>query len=574
MKIQITPKLQLNSKQQQTPNEETTVKPAFKGGLDTFLNYLQTNQGVGATFTDAAFMCTPRTLVDFSRGPEAGVETMRREFSSNFNDAALGAYGLGAAFLLSQGFNKKYDVKADKMRIGSERLDEFGKIRYINGDISGKENIGNLNSYLNEVFAKTKFYNPAKNEWINLGEVKNEVITKITEELHAPTPEKKGLAKEQFKTNKNVVISLIAKDTGAEGSVKIGSSESSLADYVDDLLRATKSFMSEKVSPLFGTEKITDVKALEDAISKNKFLKELKGLKLGTAGLGILTCCIVGASVQPINMYLTQKKTGTTGFVGGGKKDNSSGFWALKLGVAAAAGFAMMRTIGPSAKKIISEIQFKGVWPTIPQFKFVYGVTILSRLLSARNKNELRESSIKDSLGFANWLILGSFVSKLSAIGFEKLINSDKFKFLKLGKDSVVDNVLVKYNQADNIYEKGLFKGKHKPKWLGGSVVSREEVLYQAFRKAGLSTTKTLENNKVIAKSFKEMLTEASKLPGVRKKLGLLALTQIAGYAWSGLALGIAVPKLNIAITKTAENKRKSAQKQAIQEQAVEKQAA
>lgn len=567
MKIQITPKLQLNSRQQQTPTEETSAKPNFKGGLDIFLNYLQTNQGVGATFTDAAFMCTPRTLVDFSRGPAAGVETMRREFSSNFNDAALGAYGLGAAILLSQGFNKKYDVRADKMRISSERLDEFGKIRYSNGDISSKEHIENLTSYLEETFGKTKFYNPAKNEWVSLGESKNDVITTIKEGLHAPTPDKKGLAKEQFKINKNVVVSLIAKDTGAEGSVKIGNSETSLADYVDDLLRATKSFMSEKVSPLFGTEKLTDAKAIEEAISKNKFLKELKGLKLGTAGLGIATCCLVGASVQPINMYLTQKKTGTTGFVGGGKKDNSAGFWALKLGVAGAAGFAMMKTIGPCMKKIISEIQFKGVWPTIPQFKFVYAVTILSRLLSSRNKNELRESSIKDSLGFANWLILGSFVSKLSAIGFENLLNSGKSKLFSFGKDSIVDNVLVKYNKADNT-----INGKHKPKWLAGNLVSREEVLYQAFKNAGLSTTKTLENNKIVAKSFKEMLNEASKLPGVRKKLGLLALTQIAGYAWTGLALGIAVPKLNIAITKAVEGKKKV--QQANQEQKIEKEAA
>ena len=54
------------------------------------------------------------------------------------------------------------------------------------------------------------------------------------------------------------------------------------------------------------------------------------------------------------------------------------------------------------------------------QFKFIYGMTIMSRIFAARDKNETRESVIKDTLGFANWLILGGFVSKLAAKAFDK----------------------------------------------------------------------------------------------------------------------------------------------------------
>lgn len=541
MKIQNTPNLQLNNKNQKS--NQVQAQPTFKGLVDVFFNYLQTNQGVGATFVDAAFMCTPRTIVDFSRGPAAGVETARREFSSNINDALLGAYGLVAAWAISQGFNRKYDVKADKIRVSKDRLDTLSEILYKNGTLNKPEN---LDKYLDEALNSTKGLNPATNEWVGIDEVKNDVITKIKEELLAPALNNKNDAKLRYNNNKDHIKSLLARATGAEGDFKIGESKSSsVSDYVDDLLKVTKAFMSEKVAKFFGTEVITDPKAIEEAIKENKFLKEFKNLKLSTAGLGIAACAVVGASVQPINMYLTKKKTGTTGFVGGGDQDKSTKFKVIKAAVASAAAYVMFRTIG-EFKKIPTEIQFKGIWPTIPQFKFVYAITIISRLLSARNKNELRESSIKDSLGFANWLILGGFASKLTAMGLEKVV---KFK-----KGSMVDNNFLKYNAKDNKFEKGLFNGKHRPKWLGGSVVSREEVLYQAFKKAGLST---IDESTKLAKPFKQLLNEAADIPGVKKKIALLALVQIAGYTWSALALGVGIPKLNIAITRAAENKKK-----------------
>lgn len=550
MKLQQTPQqnpnLTLNKMQN---NKKSQVSFAGVDALAMALNYLQTNQGVGATFVDAACMCTPRTLVDFSRSPEAGIETARREFSSNINDAALGAYGLGAALLLSQGFNKKYDVEAHKMPVDKDRIDILSEIRYKSGDINNPKN---LEAYLDEALSRTKGFNPATNTWVGVDEVKNDVKTKLTEELQAPKLANKKEAKIRFNNTKDCVKSLLARSTGAEGDFKIGESSSSLGDFVDDFLKVTKAFMSEKVTPLFTAEKLTNSDAIKKAIKENKFINEFKALKLGTATLGIATCAILGAAVQPINMYLTQKKTGTTGFVGGGKKDDSKGFKILKTAVATVAALAMFRTIGPF-KSIPSRIQFKGIWPTIPQFKLVYAITIISRLLSARNQNELRESSIKDSLGFANWLILGSFVSKLTAMGLEKAVKSKE--------GSKVDNKFIRYNAEDNVFTSGLFKGKHRPKWLAGSVVSREEVLYQGFKNAGIATVK--ENG--IAKSFKELLKEAEKIPGVKRKIGFLALAQIAGYAWSALALGVAVPKLNIAITNAVEKKNKNVEVKAQQ---------
>ena len=51
----------------------------------------------------------------------------------------------------------------------------------------------------------------------------------------------------------------------------------------------------------------------------------------------------------------------------------------------------------------------------------------MSRFMAARNENELKESAIKDVLGFTNWLLLGNFVQKIVAQSFDKsLVKQEK----------------------------------------------------------------------------------------------------------------------------------------------------
>lgn len=542
MKIQNTPILQLNNKTQNS-QKESNSHPAFKGGevFTQALNFFQTNQAFGATFVDAAFMCIPRTVIDFRRPLEpdkdykdknfkknlnipAGTETAIREFSSNINDAALGAYGVGAALILAQGLNKKYGVAANKMFVDNDTLDLLAGIRNKSGDIKQPEN---LNKYLEETFDNASGFNPHVKEsntkgWVKIDpKTKTSVINKLKEILSDSSK-----TKEQIKEAEAHVKALLVRSTGAETEFKLGKSVSSVDEFIDNLYKVSKAFMNDKVAETFKSGNV----------SNNTFIKGLKKLNLGTAILGITACSLVGASTQPINMYLTKKRTGKSGFVGGGEVNNSTEFKILKFGVATVAALAVLATISTSPSKILSKIQFKGFVPKIDQFKFVYGITLVSRLLSARNENELRESSIKDSLGFANWLILGGFASKLVAAGFEKM---SKFK-----ENGVK---FIKYNADEN--GKGWFN------WLTkSSIVTREEVLHEALKNKGL---KIIKNGKAL--TFKEMLEAATKhAPEARTKIKYLGLIQIAGYLWSGLALGICIPKLNIAITSSIEKKKKA----------------
>ena len=49
-------------------------------------------------------------------------------------------------------------------------------------------------------------------------------------------------------------------------------------------------------------------------------------------------------------------------------------------------------------------------------------------------------------------------------------------------------------------------------------------------------------------------------------KLWVLTAAQVAGYAFTGLALGVGIPKLNIAMTRRAEAKRREKRMQMEQQ--------
>ena len=145
----------------------------------------------------------------------------------------------------------------------------------------------------------------------------------------------------------------------------------------------------------------------------------------------------------------------------------------------------------------------------------------MSRFLSSRNDNELRESTIKDTLGFASWLILGNFVQKLVAQGL------DKSKSL-IKKD-----------------------GEGTMNWIKNSVLkSRDEVLHAALG------DKVFKNGKPL--SYKEMVKALPANSPALKQLKILNIAQLAGYAYSALALGFGIPRLNIFITNKLEANKKA----------------
>lgn len=513
---------QYKQQNQNQNNENVKFTGAFDAAATMTLRFLDTNQAWGANAVDLGSMVIPRTTVDMvNRGPAAGMETGRREASGTINHSLVGVYGTAAGLILAMTLNHKYGIKAHKIFVDDETLNVLGKAwdkQVKNGNKTP------LKDYLTDVFsgAETR----VGDDWIAIPKEKvANIVDKFSNVLS-----KKDAPNTISKDLKEYSKSVIMHATGSENSFRLGKNQktNSISNILDSVYNISRTFVNDKVGNAFKEAK--DIKT-------NAFLNSLKRMNLRRSLLGIGIASAVGMSIQPLNIYLTKKKTGSDGFVGveGREKDNSKGFKALKLASAALFGGGILATIGTEGglKGILKKIQFKGLVPTLDQFKFIYGVTIMSRFAVARDKDELRESIVKDTLGFFNWLILGNFVAKMTA--------------------NTMDQSLLNYSEKE--HGKGFFN-----KLIKSPMVTRDEVLHRALKAAGIDSIKDGK-----ALKFKEML-KALDSPQVAEsirrsakgKLRALSIAQVAGYLYSGLVLGVGIPKLNIYMTNKSEAKRKA----------------
>ena len=535
-------------------NQITKQQTNFKGAVDTTFRYLATNQAVGANLVDFSFMVAPRTINDgVKRGPAAGMETGRREIMGTVNDSCVGLFGAAAGALIAGSLSKKYNTKVNKMFTAPDTLHILAE----NKSNQIKNNKSQL-EYIKETLRSAKGYNPTaanadKDGFVKLSDKTIEKVAKYYDELLNNKADFNKWTSSKSDKSRTVLMNEIIADTGAgsdfilESADKKIVSKTNLKSLLNDIFIVSESFNGEKVKNAFEEQIKLGKKSTENA-----FIKALDKFMKNRAAMGFAASCAIGLSVQPINMYLTKLKTGQDGFVGveGRSKDNSAGFFGLKA-LSSVGFFSMilstlnMNPLKFTPKKFMDKMSFSGKMPTINQLKGIYGITIISRIFSARDKDELREVLTKDTLGYLSWLVLGDFVNRLTASAFD----SDKCKVLNI--------------------KKGTEKAGYLKKMFFANLKTRDEILVQTLAENGIKTTKE-ENGKVISKSFKEMLKDLNGIKdeaikkATKKRLRALNVAQIAGYAFSGLVLGLGIPNLNIYITNKLDAKRKAeaAQKQ------------
>lgn len=532
----------------QFSNPQTTnQQPQFKGAIDSGLRYLATNQAIGANGVDFCFMVTPRTASDtIKRGPAAGLETFRREIMGTVNDSCIGLFGAASGAMIAYGLNKKYGLNVNKLFTAPETLNILAE----NKSEQIKNNKTQVD-YIKKTLSDVKAYNPTSARADSEGFVKlsektiDEAAEFFDKALNNKELDFHNWTKEKTAGSRSVIINKITEDTGAqsryilESTDKAIKSETNLKSLLNDIYIVSDSFNHDKVKDAFKKQ----IEAGE-AVKNNTFVKGVQKFMKSRAGAGFAIASAVGLSVQPINMYLTKLKTGTDGFVGveGRSKDNSNGFKGLKV-LSSAAFFSMILAtlnMSPlkfltSPSKFMDKMSFTGKMPTINQLKGVYGVTIISRIFSARDKDELREVLTKDTLGYLSWLVLGDIVNKLVADGLDKTVMN---------------------------YKRGFENANPFKRTFNASLKTRDEILIETLAQNGKETTKQVDG-KTVAKSFKEMLKDVDTLnPQIKKltKKRMFALNsaQIAGYLFSGLVLGLGIPNLNIYITNTLDKKRKA----------------
>ena len=500
------PKILITDKKNNSPKSFKGAETAILSGLRTLNN----SQAIGASAVDLCSMVIPRTAVEMkNRGFQSGVETAIREGSSWLLFALVGVIGMGASILTSGKINKDFGIKAQKIFASGDTLNNMSSVW-------NKAN-GNVQQYFDGFLSSIKGLNGT--EWKTVSaEAKPAVIENLvkladkSKELASGKSASPALRKE-VKNLKELVVSQIIKDTGASASYKLKAEgakkvvSTDIGELVDNAVVLSNSFKERTKETL------------------PKFIKALSQNKLASTVLGLGVCAALCMAVQPMNRYLTKKRTGEDGFVGvkGRKADNSKEFKALKTGLGVGFTAMAVKTIGKLGD-LAQNVQFNGKFASINQFKLLYGLTISSRFMAARDKDELREMVIKDTLGFTNWLIFGGMVSKLIArgIGGKELINNP-------------------------VAQEGGKKGiKYAAKWLAkASVKSYDEVLLPKMKDIA-------KDGKVL--KFTEMFKSADG--ATKTKLMKIAGSQVAGYLYSGLVLGVGIAKLNIFITKKLNEKR------------------
>lgn len=523
------------------PNQYQNKNINFRNAVDTSLRFFATNQALGANAIDIASMVAPRTTSDMiKRGPTAGMETLRREIMGTVNDTLIGSYGILAGSLIAYAMNKKYEVNINKIFTAPETLNILAdnKARQLKDKKTQTE-------YLKETLSNIKAFNPTsknadKEGFVRLSNDTIEEAAKYFDEaLKNESLHFKEWTKDKTVNARNVIMNKITENTGAQSEYILESvdkkitSKSSLKTLLDDIYLVSHSFNKEKVTRAF-EEQIKSGKGIKE----NSFVKGLQKFMKTRAGIGFLMGAAVGMATQPINMYLSKLKTGSDGFVGveGRSKDNSNQFKVIKA--ASSVGFFSMilATLKAGPLQFMDKMAFKGVWPTVEQLKGIYGVTIISRIFSARDKDELREVLTKDTLGYLSWLVLGDIVNKLTA--------------------DMLDKSVINYNNKTK--DKNIFK-----RTFNAQLKTRDEILIETLAKNGISTTKE-NNGKLVAKTFKEMLKDLDKINDsnvkklTKKRLGTLNKAQLTGYIFSGLVLGLGIPNLNIYVTNMLDKKRKA----------------
>lgn len=420
-------------------------QPQFKGALEMATSAIQmceSNPMLNVAVLDLATAIIPRTVVESETNPYAGFEAFRRESSGLIINCMIP--GLIVA----------------------------GIAKGIGGSVMGGKT-GMANCWANEdtINLVTKYWNDA-----------NKVKGATDEEKVATTirnilKETKGVDGEKLVDFKDFdfekSVKTITKSVFAEVSKKDMSQ--ALTDIVDKTHVAENIKIAGHIDPKTG--KVIDeyfTQSLGDVLGNApKILKELIGGKInGEAAvktfadkakhlvtskslLGLGVIIPLALSAQPINRWITEKTSGKKGapiykdFTQSQDKKLSkkeqAGLASQKvISVASMIGVALL-SIGkkPDAKMFKNIAQFKGIFPSMDQARIISTATFASRMAASEDKNDLREATVRDIATFSAFYFLGDYVAKGIATGIQKATGIELINVKAKLKDGA--NILEKF---------------------------------------------------------------------------------------------------------------------------------
>ena len=492
-----------------------TSQPSFSNGgailaaLARPLQSFDTNPIAGVIFLDITSAIAPNTAIDtVKRNPDQGFETFRRESSGLIVNCLLpGFFVPGVAYLAKKGFlgSAFSNIAAHKIWANKDNIDEttanWKKVSHIEDE---RKRV--------EAFLQEGFKNLQSNEQSKL--------------LLDTTDASQKQRDAALKNLANAILDSKEKNTGISGktldaihydlATVYGQSKSitikgnttyttSLKNYIRDNFSMSRAFMDKSINH-----------SNIDDFSKN--LKKLLVFKSVATMVGVGALAL---SMQAINRAITEKMTGRKGY--SGYKDLSieaqpteEEKQKLRRGkFLSAAWFTGLAFV--SMGKLNAGIwNFAAPTTTMDQARTLSLLTDFGRVSAADEKNELKDTTLRDTVIFMNLYVLGDYIQK----GVVEI--AQKMHKKKHG----LDLNLMNEAEKPDVNASMLKKIGH---WVKGkSVKSFEEI-------EGTATN----------------LLKDAKTTQLRKNI--VTAANLTGIGYSLIALGIVIP---ILIAKMTNNNR------------------
>lgn len=391
--------------------------PAFTGAIDgavSVLKVLNEQPMLSVAVTDTVATNIPRTVVDYkATGPAGGFETLRREFSGLAVNCLMPSFFvLGAAKLINGLFMKDFKgIDMSSSWANSETIDVLKGIFQNTIKENHPDAAKEAKSFVRQTLESLEGLKGR--EWISYseklagteGEKAVEIIAKAIS-----NPKNKKDTNNALKE----AIGLISGQTGAVETIRFKDAGKNFGSNLADLLR-DQIDLGRKFS--------------KDAVRNNLdgFASAAKKMVNTKSIMGLAVVLPLAMSMQYINRALTRhkyKKAGAPIYKDFEKEqrvltpEEEKRLQRNKpICVAMMAGLALLSMM---KKPSMEMFQFKGIFPTVDQCRWIATATFASRMISSEDPNELRESTVRDLASFSGLYFLGDYASKAAATFFEK----------------------------------------------------------------------------------------------------------------------------------------------------------
>ena len=476
---------------------------------------------IGVALTDSVATDVPRTIFDLVKtGVPAAMETARREFSGLFVNCLMPSFiVLGAAKFLNKGtMGKEFsDINLSNSWANGESINKFVETFKNSMDVTSKTTTqSEIKTFFNNIF--TGLNGRDGDKWVEfssaLGKDKLEEVSELlTKAVFDNSGDKKAL-----KNTLAQVSSLITDTTHAGEILTYDINAKGFGSNLSELLRDSVDI----------AQKFT-----QESVRNNLDLFGKKATKLVNAKsiLGLAIIVPIAMSVQSINRAITRHKYKQKGapiykdFEKGNthKEMNAkekANFFSQKI--ACAASMVSIALLSMMKKPSMQMFQFKGMFPTVDQCRWIATSTFVSRMFASEDPNELRESTVRDIASFSGLYFLGDYAAKAAASIIEK-IKPDVKLLNRTGKSNAQSPILNRIGDwIKNTYVKSFDEVLPKDKnmrsicelaSLGFSIISLG-ILLPAYnrqvteKKVAQAKQKELQQTKNVTKSDPDLIIE------------------------------------------------------------------